>query len=110
MNYFEAFFLSDATIFLEFLDPKIVKKIIYIIDLAQHTNDATIFKKLRNNIWEFRIQYSGIQIRLLAFWDKTDQKSTLVVITHGIIKKTQKTPKNEIEKAIKLRELYFNNQ
>ena len=32
---------------------------------------------------------------------------TLVVATHGFIKKTQKTPKSEIEKAEKIREQYF---
>jgi phage-related protein len=35
----------------------------------------------------------------LAFWDKTDSEQTLVLATHGFIKKTQKTPRNEIERA-----------
>jgi phage-related protein len=47
------------------------------------------------------------QIRLLAFWDKTEKKETLVVATHGFIKKSQKTPKSEIEKAEKIRKQYF---
>ena len=42
------------------------------------------------------------QIRLLAFWNKTEKEETLVVATHGFVKKTQKTPKGEIEKAKKL--------
>jgi len=49
----------------------------------------------------------SLQIRLLAFWDKEDSKETLVVATHGFIKKTQKTPKNEIEKAEHMRLEYF---
>ena len=51
--------------------------------------------------------------RVLAFWDKNaDQKSvdTLVIATHGFIKKTQKTPQKEINKAMSIRELYFKNK
>jgi len=36
--------------------------------------------------------------RLFAFWDKTEKDQTLVLATHGIIKKTDKTPEKEIEK------------
>ena len=64
-------------------------------------------KKLDENIWEFRTKYMTKQIRLLAFWDKTEKKETLVVATHGFIKKTQKTPKSEIKKAEKIRKQYF---
>ena len=35
--------------------------------------------------------------RLLAFWDKSDDKNTLVICTHGFIKKSQKTPRPEIK-------------
>jgi len=47
------------------------------------------------------------QYRLFAFWDKTDKKVTIVIATHGIIKKTQKTPKKEIDKATELMKKYF---
>lgn len=43
--------------------------------------------------------------RLFAFWDNGNKK--LVVATHGIIKKTQKTPRKEIKKAENIREQYF---
>lgn len=43
--------------------------------------------------------------RLFAFWDTDTQ--TLVVATHGIIKKTQKTPKKEIALAEAIMKLYF---
>jgi len=68
------------------------------------------FKKLQNDIWEFRTKYAGLQIRLLAFWDKTDGKETLVLATHGFIKKVDKVPKNEIERAVKIRVKYFENK
>ena len=82
----------------------------YNIDLAEQTNDPKLFKKLKKDIWEFRTQYLGLQIRLLAFWDKTGDKETLVFATHGFIKKVDKVPANEIDRAVKIRERYFNNK
>lgn len=69
-----------------------------------------LFKKLENSdgIWEFRTLYQKIAYRLFAFWDT--ESDTLIVATHGIIKKTQKTPSKEIAKAEKLKEIYFNNK
>lgn len=80
---------------------------LYNIDKARLVNDPKLFKKLTDDIWEFRTKYSGSQYRLFAFWDKTDKTDTLVVSTHGIIKKVSKVPKAEIEKAIQIRAEYF---
>ena len=52
--------------------------------------------------------FSNKQIRLLAFWDKRSNIDTLVIATNGFIKKTQKTPKKEINKAEQIRKEYFN--
>jgi len=71
-------------------------------------NNPKLFKKLEGEIWEFRTKYNGIQYRLFAFWDKTEKTDTLVISTHGIIKKVSKVPKSEIEKANKIRLEYFN--
>jgi phage-related protein len=110
MKYFETRFLEEADKFIAGLDSKTVKKIFYNIDLAEQTNDPKLLKKLQNDIWEFRTKYAGLQIRLLAFWDKTDNTETLVVATHGFIKKVDKVPKNEIDRAVRLRDNYFNNK
>ena len=110
MKYFETKFLEEAKEFIAELDPKTIKKIFYNIDLAEQTNDPKLFKKLQNEIWEFRTKFAGIQIRLLAFWDKSNNKETLVIATHGFIKKVDKVPANEIERAERLRLNYFNNQ
>jgi hypothetical protein len=59
---------------------------------------------------QFRSLYSGIQYRLLAFWDKDNKTETLVFATHGIIKKTSKVDKKEIDKANKIRITYFKNK
>jgi phage-related protein len=74
---------------------------------SRDVNDPELFKKLDGNIWEFRTKFFAKYIRLLAFWDKTEKTETIVVATHGFIKKTQKTPKSEIERAEKIREQYF---
>ncbi|WP_439488196.1 hypothetical protein [Algoriphagus sp.] len=43
----------------------------------------------------------------MAFWDKTDKTETLVISTHGIVKKVDKVPKAEIEKAERIRKEYL---
>jgi len=55
----------------------------------------------------FRVKHAGLQIRLLAFWDKTNITQTLVFATHGFIKKVDKVPANEIERAENIRKKYF---
>lgn len=100
-------FLEWAKEFLDSLDEKTKKKVLYNVWKSREINDPELFKKLEGNIWEFRTKYLTRQIRLLAFWDKTEKTDTIVVATHGFIKKTQKTPKSEIEKAEKIREEYF---
>lgn len=63
-------------------------------------------KKLENSeIWEFRTLFNGNCYRLFSFWDT--ETGTLIVATHGIVKKTQKTPQKEIAKAEEIRQQYF---
>lgn len=107
MRFFDTMFLEEVDKFISELEPKTIKKIVYNIDLAEQTNDPKLFKKLQNDIWEFRTNFAGLQIRLLAFWDKSDNKKTLVIATHGFIKKVDKVPSNEIDRAVRLRDKYF---
>lgn len=107
---FEVIFLEEAMKFLENLDDKSREKIIYNIDKSRFVNDPKLFKKLTNEIWEFRTRYKKSQLRLFAFWDKRDNENTLVISTHGIIKKTDKVPKKEINKAEKIMEEYFDEE
>ena len=107
---FEIELLPDAVEFLEKLDEKTSDKIYYNIKKAQFINDNELFKKLNDLIWEFRTLYSGKAYRLFAFWDKIDGKETLVVATHGILKKSQKTPSKEIKKAEEIRRGYLDNK
>ena len=70
---FEVVFLEQAMDFMSKLDTKAKKKIYYNLDKAKLENDPKLFKKLTDDIWEFRTLYQGIQYRLFAFWDKTDK-------------------------------------
>ncbi len=110
MHFFRTRFLEEAHQFIAGLDPKAARKLIYNIDLAEQTNDPRLFKKLRDDIWEFRVRHVSLQIRLLAFWDKTDAVNTLVIATHGFIKKVDKVPENEIIRARNIRKKYFDSK
>lgn len=109
MRFFETKFMEEADEFISKLDAKTVQKILYNIDLAEQTNDPKLFKKLQKDIWEFRTRYAGLQIRLFAFWDRTGNKETLVIATHGFIKKVDKVPASEIARAVRLKNQYFNS-
>ena len=104
---FEVKFLEEAKEFLDNLADKPREKIIYNIRKAQLTQDKELFKKLNDEIWEFRTLYNKTHYRLFAFWDKIDKIDTVVVSTHGLIKKTEKTPPDDIIKAYRLRNLYL---
>jgi len=104
---FRVEFLPEAVEFMETLDQKSQQKIYYNIRKAQLTNDPELLKKLTGNIWEFRTFYNKTHFRIFAFWDKTPGSDTLVLTTHGLIKKTDRTPKADIEKAERIREQYF---
>ena len=107
MYIFRLALLEEAKKFLQSLPPQAYKKILYNIDrVAGGERNKELFKKLENSeIWEFRTLYNGIAYRLFAFWDTG--MNTLVVATHGIIKKTQKTPKKEIARAEAIMKQYF---
>ncbi|NOZ35734.1 MAG: type II toxin-antitoxin system RelE/ParE family toxin [Chlorobi bacterium] len=107
MDKYGVIFLEQAKLFLDGLDEKTRKKVIFNIWKSKKVNDPELFKKLTDEIWEFRTKYLSKQIRLLAFWDKTDKTKTLVISSNGFIKKTKKTPKGEIERAEQIRNDYF---
>ena len=110
MKKFDVQLLPEAVELLENLDEKTRNKIYFNIRKAQLNNDKEVFKKLNNTIWEFRILFNSNAYRLFSFWDKIDEKTTLVLATHGILKKTQKTPAKEIERAEAIRNEYLNNK
>ena len=100
-------YLEEAQAYLEGMSEKARKKMLHNVALVRiGVMDTRIFKKLSDSgIWEFKAEYEGNEYRLLSFWDK--KKSSLVVATHGFDKKTQKTPRNEITHAEKIRDEYY---
>lgn len=107
MAIFKLALLDDAKSFLQSLLEQAHKKILYNIwRVAGGEKNKELFKKLENSdIWEFRTLCNGTSYRLFAFWDK--ETGALVVATHGIMKKTQKTPKKEIAHAEAIMKRYF---
>lgn len=99
-------YLKDAQKFLLSLPETTKEKILNDVDsVLDGTGTFDVFKKLDRNIWEFRTHFQGMAYRLFAFYDK--EEGALIVATHGIIKKTQKTPRKEIERANQIRTRYF---
>ena len=100
--------LEEAREFVLSLPKAAMKKVLDNVHrIAEGERNSVIFSKLEGTeIWEFRALYDKVKYRLFAFWDT--QTDTLIVATHGIIKKTQKTLKKEILKAERIRQEYFN--
>jgi phage-related protein len=107
---FEVVFLDEAIDFVNNLDEKSRNKVFYNIDKAKYLNDPKLFEKLEGEIWYFRTKFLSLQYRVFAFWDKSGNSETLVIATHGVIKKSNKVPKSEIEKAERIRQEYFKNK
>lgn len=106
---FKLIALKEAREFLDIIPDKAREKVLYNIRKIRFgVQDKDLFKKLDDDIWEFRTSWQGMAYRLFAFWD-TDGE-TLVIATHGLVKKTQKTPQRDKDKAKKIRKEWFNNK
>ena len=101
----EVLLLEDARDFIMALDEKSRLKLLLVLKRFSLVRDPRLFKKITGDIWEFRQRTRAGHIRLLAFFDPNAK--SLVICTHGFMKKTSKVPKKEIEKAEKLRITYL---
>jgi phage-related protein len=63
--------------------------------------------ELKEGIFEFRQRDEEKFYRIFAFWDNALPSKTLILATHGLNKKTNKTPKSDIDKAIAVKKKYF---
>ena len=101
-RYFDDFFKEQRQ--------KVKDKIIWTFDLIEELQRVpeTYLKHLENTdgLFEIRIQQGSDIFRIFCFFDQ----GQLVVLANGFQKKTQKTPKKEIEKAIKIKEEYENEK
>jgi phage-related protein len=93
-NYFESFLKSQP----KKVQDKIFKIIEAIETLERVPSNYLKFLVGTNGLYEARIQLGSNIWRVFCFFDN----DKLVILLNGFQKKTQKTPKNEIEKALKL--------
>jgi phage-related protein len=98
-NYFEDFYKIQPE--------KVKKKIIWTLKVIEELDliPETYFKHLKNTtgLYEIRIQVGNNIFRIFCFFDLDN----LVVIGHGFQKKTQKTPKQQIERAEQIKKEYY---
>ena len=106
-NQFDVEFLDEAREFIKKLSEEEKKVVLRRIEVAKITRNPKFFKKLTKDIWEFRATHDGLQYRIFAFWDKT--RRSMVLGTHGFIKKTQKAPQQEIKHAEQIMKNYYAN-
>ncbi|MBX2816497.1 MAG: type II toxin-antitoxin system RelE/ParE family toxin [Saprospiraceae bacterium] len=99
--------LKEANDYFETLPDKIQTKFFVSFDKTKVGLKGDWFKSIGDEIWEFRQRDSQKFYRLLAFWDKTKESETLIVATHGFNKKTNKTPKSQKKRAIRIKREYF---
>ena len=92
--------------FLDSLPGKVAKKVVWVLHLVEDLDrvPSQYFCKMTDtdNIWEFRIKLGSSIYRVLSFWD-----GNKIVLAHGFVKKTQKTPLQEIERAEDFRRDYW---
>lgn len=85
-------------------------KIDYVIDIIKYVDRVPIqflkYLEWTESLYEIRISTTFKQIRVFCFFDK----GQIVVLTNCFVKKTQKTPKRELELAIKLKKEYFSTK
>jgi phage-related protein len=101
-EYFQEFFSAQKD--------KVKDKIIWTLTLIEEIERVSehFLKYLEgtDGLYEIRIQLGNDIFRIFCFFDA----GKLIIITNGFQKKTQKTPKQEIEKALKIKQDYENEK
>ncbi len=94
--------------FIETLEEGATKKIFYSLDMlkTQHRISEKFIKYIRDDIFELRAEYEGNIYRVFFCFDE----GNIVILFNGFQKKRQKTPENEINKAIRLKDEYYANK
>ena len=99
-DYFVEFFVKQRE--------KVQDKITWTLELIEYLEKIpeTYLKHLENTdgLYEIRVKQGSDIFRIFFFFDK----GKLIVLANGFQKKEQKTPKKEIEKALKIKKEYEN--
>ena len=101
---------SYFTDFLVLQNPKVKEKIAWTLKLIEEIQQVpeTYLKHIEETegLYEVRIQFGSDIFRVFSFFDE----GKLIVLANGFQKKTQKTPKKEIVKAIKIKNEYYEDK
>ncbi|MEA5128408.1 MAG: type II toxin-antitoxin system RelE/ParE family toxin [Proteiniphilum sp.] len=94
--------------FLHSLTDKEQLKVKYVLSLLETYDRLPVkfIKYIKDGLYELRIAYSGNIFRLFFIFDG----DKIVVLFNGFQKKTRKTPKREIEKALKIKAAYYGRE
>jgi phage-related protein len=101
-NYFSDFYKKQR----QKVKDKIIWTFRVIENIAQVPEDYLKHIEGTDGLYEIRVQQGSDIFRIFCFFDE----GKLVVLANGFQKKTQKTPKSEIEKAIKIKQEYENEK
>jgi len=101
-GYFEDFYENQTD--------KVKKKIIWTLKVIEEIDriPEIYLKHLKNTtgLYEIRVQVGNNIFRIFCFFDLDN----LVVVGHGFQKKTQKTPKQQIERAEQIKKEYYESK
>jgi phage-related protein len=104
--YYKNYYLD----FFETLDSEVKLKFNWTLKLITTVEKvpAKYFKHIKDStgLYEIRVEFRGNIFRVFSFFDK----GRLVILINGFQKKSQQTPKKEIERAEKLKKQYFDEK
>jgi len=104
--YYQNYYLE----FFEKLKPEVKKKFNWTLQLIATIDKVPekYFKHMTGStgIFEIRVEVGSDIYRVFSFFDK----GQLIILVNGFQKKSQKTPKNELELAEKLKKQYFDEK
>ena len=90
------------------MDGERQKKVAYVLDMlkTQERLSTNFVKFIRDGLFELRARHNGNIYRAFFIFDE----GNIVMLFNGFQKKTQKTPSSEIDKALKLKDEYYESK
>ncbi len=101
-DYFEKFFDKQS----KKVQNKILWTLKFIEELTRIPEQYLRYVKNTSGLYEIRVQVGNDIVRIFCFFDYDN----LIVVGHGFQKKTQKTPRREIERAERIKREYYENK
>ena len=91
--------------FIDSVDDSVRRKIDYVLDMLKTLKriNSKFVKLIKDGVYELRVEWDGNIYRVFFIFDE----GNIVVLFNGFQKKTRKTPQSEIEKALKIKEEYY---